>query len=186
MTRSSLIFTVGLKRQSLLSRCLPPDLPFPLANPPLPVREDSVVKSQGLVPGKKARWLCYHGDSCPSAQHLGTSPASYNPALPQRLRGTKGRRTSSVIRSVLHDGASEFAQGLVPRGLWSPPGPLAGGEEESEGLPPRASGRLLTWGPQAPRGCSRDLDLCSPSQQPLLCCPSLVTSEHNVRRLWKD
>lgn len=34
------------------------------------------MMSQGLVPGKKARWLCYHGDSRPSAQHLWSSPAS--------------------------------------------------------------------------------------------------------------
>jgi hypothetical protein len=37
--------------------------------PPLPflclLREDSSMKSQGLVPGKKPRLLCYHGDPQP-------------------------------------------------------------------------------------------------------------------------
>lgn len=38
-------------------------------------REDSAMKSQGLVPGKKARWLCFHGHSC-------QEPSTWDPHLP--------------------------------------------------------------------------------------------------------
>lgn len=157
----------------------------------MPGREDSILKSQGLVPGKKARWLCYHGDSCPSTQHLDhllPLNSAESRAFPE-AQGDKGQagifRKSDQFSMMgpvnsLGDLCPETHR--VPQGLQ---------QKVRRGLKYLfcclgPSGLFLTWMPQAPWECSQGLNLWSPSLWPLLCFSSLVTSEHEVRRLCKD
>ena len=96
MIRSSFIFKLWVKRQSLLSRSLPPGLLFPLGNLCAWQRRfHHEVTRPGARQESQMAVTMETPAQAPNTLIISCLLIQLNPEPSQRLRGTKGRQASS-------------------------------------------------------------------------------------------